>query len=141
MKRVIFLSLLYALLATHIYGCKTLKLQNQADQLKNAITYYGAALRWNRHKQAFSFHLTQDGKTPTINSDYLKDFRFTHFKILSKKLLPISENNVPEALVSVEINYFHTARGTIEKQILKQNWWYNSEIRGWLIDADFPKLE
>ena len=141
MKKSIALTILLAVLMTHISACKTLKSRDQADQLKNAVTYYGAALRWERHDQAFRFHLTQDGKTPTISSDYLKNFSITHFKILSKKLLPISEQNVPQALVHIEVDYFNKTQGKIKKRAFKQNWWYNSEIRGWLIDEDFPKLE
>lgn len=141
MKQGIFLAILCTLLVTHISGCATLKIKNQADQLKNSITYYESALKWGRHEQVFHFHLTHDGKKPTLPNDYLKDFDFTHVKTLSTQLLPVSEKSTPEALVHMEVNYFNKAQGKIKEKIFKQTWWYNSEIQGWLIDGDFPKLE
>ena len=142
MKSGLLLSIFMALYVMSISGCAALDAKNQADKLERAVTHYSAALRWARHREAISFHVTQGGKAAEVNLDHLEQFSVTSFNIVSKTIIPSSEKDgVDEAIIIGEMSYFHKEQGTIRKLKLNQIWWYNAEIRAWLVESDFPEFK
>lgn len=142
MKPGSLVSIIVAVCFLSLSGCGTLGTKNQADKLERSLIQYGAALRWARLREAVSFHVTQDGKSAAVNLDYLENFGVTSFKIVSKTIIPSSEKDgINEAVIVAVMSYFHKEQGTIRKAKLNQLWWYNPEIKRWLIETDFPEFK
>ena len=142
MKSGFFLSIVLTMCVLSIAGCKTLDLKNQAEKLERSVTQYGAALRWARYREAISLHVTRDGKFAKVNLEHLENFGVTSFDIISKTIIPSSEEaGVNEAVIVAEMSYFHKEQGTVRKLKLNQIWWYNAEIKHWLIESDFPEFK
>ncbi|MCH8163171.1 MAG: hypothetical protein IIA99_03650 [Proteobacteria bacterium] len=77
-----------------------------------------------------------------MNLEYLENFSVTSFKIISKTIIPSSEKDgINEAVVVAEMSYFHKEQGTIRKSNLNQLWWYNAEIKRWLVETEFPEFK
>lgn len=142
MKSRLLVSIFVALCVMLISGCGALEAKEQSDKLERSLKHYGAALRWARHREAISFHVTRDGKAASVNLDHLELFGVTSFDILSKTVIPSSEKDgIDEAVIVGEIKYFHKEQGTVRKLKLNQIWWYNAEIKTWLIESDFPEFK
>jgi hypothetical protein len=142
MKPGLLLSIFMTLCLISISGCETLDAKNQLDRLERSLTQYGAALRWGRHREAISFHVARDGKTAEVNLDHLEKFGVTSFNVVSKVFVPSSEKDgTNEAVIVAEMSYFHKEQGTIRKLKLNQIWWYNKEIKRWLVETDFPEFK
>ena len=142
MKLGILVSIVVAMCVMSISGCGTLDAKNRADKFERSLTQYGAALRWGRLREAISFHVTQDGKVAAVNLEHLEKFSVTSFDILSRVVIPSSESNgVEEAAIVAEMSYFHKEQGTIRKSKLNQIWWYNTEIKRWFVETDFPEFK
>lgn len=142
MKSGLLLSIFMTLCVISISGCETLDAKNQLDRLERSLTQYGAALRWERHREAISFHIVRDGKTAEVDLGHLEKFSVTSFDIVSKVVVPSSEKDgVNEAVIVAEMSYFHKEQGTIRKLKLNQIWWYNKEIKRWLVETDFPEFK
>jgi len=142
MKPGFLVSIVVVMCAMSISGCGTLEAKNQADKFERSLTQYASALRWARLREAVSFHMTQDGKVAVVNLEYLENFSVTSFKIISKTIIPSSEKDgINEAIVVAEMSYFHKEQGTIRKSNLNQLWWYNLEIKRWLIETEFPEFK
>lgn len=142
MKSGLLLSIFMTLCVISISGCETLDAKNQLDRLERSLTQYGAALRWDRRREAISFHITRDGKTAAVDLEHLEKFGVTSFNIVSKALVPSSEKGgIDEAAIVAEMSYFHKEQGTIRKLKLNQIWWYNKEIKRWLVETDFPEFK
>ena len=128
-----------------ISGCGAmgaLDSRNLADKLERSLIHYASALRWGRHREAISFHVTRDGKTAEVYLDHIEQFSVTSFENISKKIIPSSEKDgITEAVIVAEMSYFHKEQGTIRKLQLNQIWWYNREISTWLIETDFPEFK
>ncbi len=142
MKTGILVSIVVVMCVMSVSGCGALEAKNQADKFERSLTQYGAALRWGRLREAISFHVTQDGKVAAVNLEHLENFGVTSFDILSKVIIPNSEKNgVDEAAIVAEMSYFHKEQGTIRKSKLNQIWWYNAEIKRWLVETEFPEFK
>lgn len=135
-------SIVVVICVISISGCGSLQAKNQSDKLERSLTQYGAALRWARHREAVSFHVTQEGKVAEVNLDHLENFGVTSFEIISKVIVPSSEKGgINEAIIVAEISYFHKEQGTVRKLKLNQLWWYNPEIKRWLVETGFPEFK
>ena len=142
MKSGLVLSIFMILCVISISGCGTLDAKNQADKLERSLTQYGAALRGGRHREAISFHIARDGKTAEVDLGHLEKFGVTSFDIFSKEVVPSSEKDgINEAVIVAEMSYFHKEQGTIRKLQLNQIWWYNKDIKRWLVETDFPEFK
>jgi hypothetical protein len=142
MESKILLSIFMAMSLMSIAGCKTLDIKNQADKLDRSVTEYGAALRWARYREAINYHIARDGKTAGVSLDRLENFGVTSFEVISQTIIPSSEENgVNEAAIVAEMSYFHKEQGTVRKLKLNQIWWYNAEIKHWLIETEFPEFK
>ncbi|MFT5425338.1 MAG: hypothetical protein ACI9ZT_000262 [Gammaproteobacteria bacterium] len=142
MKSGLLLSMLMTLCVMSMTGCETLSNKNQAEKLSRSVTHYGAALRWARHREAISYHVTRDAKFAEVNIEDLENFGVTSVEVLSKTIVPSAEKGgVTEAAIVVEISYFHKEQGTVRKLKLNQIWWYNADIKRWLIETEFPEFK
>lgn len=142
MKPGLLLSMVITLCVMSITGCETLSNKNQAEKLSRSVTHYGAALRWARHREAISYHVTRDEKFAEVDIDQLENFGVTSFEVLSKTIIPSAEKGgVTEAVIDAEMSYFHKEQGTVRKLKLSQIWWYNAEIKRWLIETEFPEFK
>ena len=142
MKPGILASIVVAMCVMSITGCGTLDFKNREDKLERSLTQYSAALRWGRLREAISFHVTQDEKVAAVSLEHLENFSVTSFEIVSKVIIPSSEKNgVDEAAIVAKMSYFHKEQGTIRKSKLNQIWWYNAEIKRWLVETDFPEFK
>ncbi|MCH8262819.1 MAG: hypothetical protein IIA77_07200 [Proteobacteria bacterium] len=142
MKPGILVSVIVVMCVMSGSGCGALKAKNQAEKFERSLTQYVAALRWGRLREAVSFHVAQDGTVAAVNLEYLENFSVTSFKIISKTIIPSSEKDgINEAVVVAEMSYFHKEQGTIRKSNLNQLWWYNAEIKRWLVETEFPEFK
>lgn len=142
MKTNIKIFVLLIITIITVVGCKKLELKNQASKLDSSVIQYGASLRWERHQEMLSFHLTRDGKNPVVNIEDLENFGVTSFQIFSKQMIvPAAPDDAYAALVVAEVKYFDKSRGNLRKITLNQKWWYNKEIKRWLIETDPPEFK
>ena len=142
MRLGILTSIVVAICIVSISGCRTLSAKNQADKLERSVTYYASALRWGRLQDAVNYHVTREGKSTQVNLEYLKQFGVTSLDVISKTMIPSAEKDgIVEADIVFEMSYFHKEQGTVRKLKLNQIWWYNAEIKHWLIETDFPEFK
>lgn len=142
MKPRFLLSMVMMLCVMSVAGCDRLSKANQAEKLSQSVTHYGAALRWARHREAISYHVTRDAKFAEVNIEDLENFGVTSVEVLSKTITPSAEEGgVTEAAIVAEMSYFHKEQGTVRKLKLNQIWWYNAEIKRWLIETEFPEFK
>ena len=120
-----------------VAACANLSVKNQADKLKTALDDYGAALRWGRYNQAYAYHFDRDGTQPQVDLNALEKYSVTAFRPVD----PALNAEATEATVPVEIDYYDEQYGTLRKFKYIQKWWFNAEIKRWLIASDFPVFE
>ena len=84
MKAGPLVSIVMAACVILVSGCASLDARNQAEKLERSVTQYGAALRWARHREAISFHVTREAKFAEVDIEYLDEFSVTSFDVLSQ---------------------------------------------------------
>jgi hypothetical protein len=125
-----------------IPGCGRIESRGQADKLERSVMDYASALRWSYYREAVSYHVTRDGKYPDVDIEELEKIEVTDINFISKTIIPSSEKDgINEARIVAEVFYFHKDRGTVREIELNQIWWYNAEIKHWLIETDFPEFK
>jgi hypothetical protein len=128
---------LIVLVVILVTACSGLNVKNQADKLRTALDDYGAALRWGRYNHAYVFHIDQQGKQPEVDLNALEKYSVTAFRPVD----PVLNEDATEATIPVEIDYYDEQYGTLKKFKYIQKWWFNAEIKRWLIASDFPIFE
>lgn len=125
-----------------ISGCGRIESRGQADKLERSVTEYFSALRWGLYREAVSFHVTRDEKFAEVDIDRLESIEVARVDIISKQIIPSSEEGgINEAIIEAELSYFLKDQGTLREVNLSQIWWYNAEIKHWLIETDFPEFK
>jgi len=123
-------------------GCGRIVARGQADKLDRTVTEYASSLRWSFYREAISFHVSRDGKFAEVDIDQLESIAVTDFDIISKTIIPSSEEGgVNEAIIEAEVSYYHKSQGTLREMSLSQIWWYNEELKAWMIESDFPEFK
>ncbi len=110
--------------------------KNKITSLDDAINQYVFALRWGRYKDAHEYHAEADGGKPALPLDKLQQIRVTGHEIYEKNV----NEEITEAIVKGEINYYHTEYGTLRKLPLNQIWWYEPESKRWYLKGEMPKF-
>jgi len=118
-------------------GCNSLKVKQKASDLDDAITHYGVALRWAHYQDAYSYHVTRDGRRPKIDIDKLEEVSVTGVNVVDELMNP----ELTEAVVTSEISYYLKSYGSIKKLKLEQTWWYSEDAKRWLNEGEFPQFE
>lgn len=119
-----------------VSGCAQLTAKNQESQLENAVTQYGAALRWGRVNEAYAFHRKRDGQQPQADLTVFDHIGVTDFIPINSIIEPDSN----AATITVEIDYFDKEYGNIKKIKETELWWFDKDKKIWLIESDFPKF-
>ncbi|MEX2525233.1 MAG: hypothetical protein WD750_09765 [Gammaproteobacteria bacterium] len=109
----------------------------KVNDLNLVIDEYVAALRWARVDDAGRFHMNRDGSRPELDTSAMDRIRVTGYKIKKKTL----GENLEEAAVTAELDYYSTEHGTLKHMTLEQDWWYNEEAKRWYLESDFPTFE
>ncbi len=123
-----------------ISACKiadTMQIKERVDRLDQSITSYVTALRWELIDDAASYHVSREGDALEIDIEYVKQFDVTDINILQKVVNP--EGN--EANVLTEIEYFNEDTASVHTFKYEQLWWFNEDIKRWLIESEFPKFK
>jgi hypothetical protein len=141
-KSLVLTVIAMCLCVISISGCGRIESRGQADKFDRTTTDYASALRWSYYREAVSYHVTRDGKHPDVDIEELEKIEVTDVNFISKTLMPSSEEGgINEARIVAEVIYFNKDRGTLKEMQLDQIWWYNAQIKHWLIETDFPEFE
>lgn len=111
--------------------------KKKVNDLNRAIDNYVAALRWSRIDDASRLHLDRDRNRPEIDTSAMEQVRVTGYKIKKK----IISDDLNEASVTSELDYYKTEYGTLKQMTLEQEWWYDEESKRWYIESGFPTFE
>ena len=118
-------------------GCATMGAKNQADLLSTQVNQYAADFRWGRYRDAYKYHVDQEGRQPAADLAQLENFSITDFRILGLSL----NETATIAEVPVEIEYVNNQYGSVSKINQKQLWWFSQEKQTWFVESAFPVLE
>ncbi len=141
-KSLVLTVIAMCLCVLSISGCGRIESRGQADKLERSVTAYASDLRWSYYREAISYHVTRDGKRAQVDIDELEKIEVTDVNFISKTLIPSSEKDgINEARIVAEVIYYNKDRGTLKEMQLDQIWWYNAEIKHWLIETDFPDFK
>jgi len=128
---------LISLIIVMLPACETMDVRNQMSKLDESLSQYGTALRWAHIRDAASYHVRRSEVLVVVDLEHMEQFNITSVKILERTVNVEST----EASVLLEINYYAKDRGTVQKVRQAQLWWYEPEMKHWLIDSDFPELK
>jgi hypothetical protein len=141
-KSLVLTVITMCLCVISISGCGRIETRGQADKLERSVTAYASDLRWSFYREAISYHVTRDGKRAQVDIDELEKIEVTDVNFISKTIIPSSEEGgINEARIVAEVIYYNKDRGTLKEMQLDQIWWYNAEIKHWLIETDFPDFK
>jgi hypothetical protein len=141
-KSLVLTVIAMCLCVISISGCGRIETRGQADKLERSVTAYASDLRWSFYREAISYHVTREGKRAQVDIDELEKIEVTDVNFISKTIHPSSEEGgINEARIVAEVIYFNKDRGTLKEMKLDQIWWYNAEIKHWLIETDFPDFK
>ncbi len=107
------------------------------NNLERSIDRYVAALRWSRPDEARSFHLDRDRNKPEIDTSIMDTIRVTGYKVRKK----VVNEDLSEATVISNLDYYSNEYGTLKTMTLEQEWWYDEEAERWFIESGFPVFE
>jgi len=120
-----------------ISACGDAGIRKMVQDLDYAIDDYAYALRWSRSNDAVAYHLNRDGSRPQIELSVMESIRVTGFTIKGKAL----NDDLTEATVNGELEYYHNEYGTLRKTNYSQSWWYEPESKKWYVESDFPEFK
>ena len=132
MPKHILLLILVLLLA----ACNGVGTRKKGDGLVTAMDEYVAALRWGRFDKATEYHMDKNGEHAVIDTSQVEYIRVTGHTIKKKTV----NEDLDEAAVKMEIQYYHNEYGTLKKIVIDQIWWYQEDARKWFLSSDFPKF-
>jgi len=67
----------------------------------------------------------------------METIRVTGFTITEKTL----NEDVTEAVVKGELNYYRVDYGTLKKIDLNQTWWFEPDSKEWFLQSEFPQFK
>lgn len=118
-------------------ACAAMKAQNQIDKFELSLRQYSSALRWGHWSEAYSYHISKDKKQPEMLIENLERFSVASFTVLDRNISPEGD----EAIIVVNIKYYDEQIGTLRNIKQQQVWWYNTEVKRWLTESDFPEFK
>ncbi len=129
--------LYFFILVVCLSACASTQTKNKVEGLEESLKNYNIALRWAQYLDVQNYHVLKDGAIQNIDLEYLKKIRITGYTIHSKVL----NDEVTEAFINTEINYYNVEYGTLKKLMNEQKWWYEPESKGWFIESEFPRFK
>ncbi len=128
--------ILVFLLALTIVACNGAGTRKKAAGLQMAMDEYVAALRWGRFDKAKEYHIDKEGNRPEIESSQLEYIRVSGHKVKAKTV----NEEIDEATMQFEMQYYHNEYATLKKIIVDQQWWFDEDAKAWFLSSDFPKF-
>jgi type II secretory pathway pseudopilin PulG len=125
------------LAALLLAGCTGAQQRERLSTLDEALRQFGAALRWARYMDAYAYVRVRNGENPPPDFSRYDNFRITSYEI-QRSLI---DEETRQAIVSIEIGYYHDAQGALRKASDKQIWYYEDETKRWYLDGDLPQLK
>ena len=125
---------LFMLTLCVLVGCQGAKAQKKANNLERSMTSYEVALRWAMHRDAYSYHVKEDGSKPETDLERLKEISVTGIDVLEK----LVNEDQTEAFVKMVVKYYFKDQGTVKNLEMDVSWWYSEENKQWYIKSDFP---
>ena len=119
-------------------ACGNVSTRDRLSKLDTAMRGYGQAIRWARYLNAHDYHLGQDGFKPRLNEDNYEGIEVTGYRLLQEGVMNPDQT---EADVVAEISYFNENVGVVQKIKHPQHWWYNEELKRWMLDAALPEFQ
>ena len=117
-------------------ACNGVGSRKKAEGLETAIDEYVAALRWGRFDKAMEYHVDKENNRPEIDTSKLEYIKVTGH-VFKKKTI---NEEIDEAILQIEMQYYHKEYGTLKKIIIDQDWWYAEKAKKWFLSNDFPKF-
>jgi hypothetical protein len=117
-------------------ACNGVGSRKKAEGLEFAIDEYVAALRWGRFDKAVEYHVHKEDKPVNIDVSELEYIRVTGHTFKKKTI----NKEIDEAILQLELQYYHDQYGTLKKIIVDQTWWYQADAKSWFLDSEFPKF-
>jgi hypothetical protein len=130
-KIIIIFSLILMLTACNGVGTK-----KKSEGLETAIDEYVAALRWGRFDKAVEYHFDKEDNSLDVDTSKLEYIKVTGHTFKKK----VINEEVDEAALQLELQYYNEEYGTVKKIIIDQVWWYSEDAKRWLLSSDFPKF-
>jgi len=131
--RIVICSALVFLLA----ACGGSGSAKRLENLDEAVNHYAQAMRWGRYDDAEAFHMTRDGQRLKFNLQNLEGVRITGYTVRGRQL----SENLLEADVTGEYNYFNTSYGMLRHIPFQQKWWFDEETKRWFVDSALPEFK
>ena len=94
-------------------------------------------MRWAMLDRIEAHHLGKNGEKKPMDRSTMDEIRVTSCNVQDK----ILNDDVTEAVVKGEIDYYRTDSGTLKKYTFSQNWWYNEKLKRWFIDSEYPTFK
>ena len=118
-------------------ACSSTGIKHRATELDDEISDYNVAMRWAMLDRIEAHHLGKNGEKKPMDRSTMDEIRVTSCNVQDK----ILNDDVTEAVVKGEIDYYRTDSGTLKKYTFSQNWWYNEKLKRWFIDSEYPTFK
>lgn len=119
-----------------ITACGDAGVKKKVEDLDHSIDAYAYALRWGRTNDVVAYHVYRDASKPEIDMSVMDVIRVTGYTIKEKKL----NDDITEADVVGQLDYYHNEYGTLKKLEYRQSWWFEPETKKWYLESEFPEF-
>jgi len=134
MNRLTSRCLLLIMAAVLLAGCQGLKSRDRQVLLQDSIRQFGKAVRWSDFDYARDMTSPRGAQEAAPDKAFLSQIKVTAWSAGT----PIVNDEVTEAVVPVEISFYHEGSGLIRTFVQSQSWWYEEQSNRWLLDGDVP---
>lgn len=124
----------YVLVLAAATGCGGVSAKKKLELLDEALIQYSQALRWGRYEDVQQYHMNRHGERTPVDQAAMQPIRVTGISIQNKTV----NEEVSEAIVTGQINFYHTNYGTLRQAPVNQTWWFEPESKRWFMDGEFP---
>lgn len=125
------------LISVFLVACNDSNIKKRVVNLDDSITDYNVSLRWSMFKKIEDYHKGRDGEKQRMDRSVMDTIRITGYKILEQTI----NEDVTEAVVQGEVEYYTTNTGTLKKHTFTHIWWYDPELKRWFNGSDYLKLK
>ncbi|MBF8268983.1 MAG: hypothetical protein HW386_692 [Gammaproteobacteria bacterium] len=132
-NNIYFLSLI---LITAV-ACGTANIKNKVKSLDDAVTDYNVSLRWSMLDNVEAYHLRNNGEKIPLDRSAMSTIRITGCTVLEQSV----NEDVSEAVIKGEIDYYTTNTGTLKNVPFTHIWWYSDMAKRWYNGSDYPQFK
>ncbi|MFQ5661616.1 MAG: hypothetical protein ACE5GZ_14490 [Gammaproteobacteria bacterium] len=128
---------IFFIVAICLVSCSGMSTKKRLETFEESIKQYNIALRWALYTKVEDFHIKRNGERMRVDRDALKNIRITGYSVQEKTI----NEDLTEAVVEGEINYYNKEYGTLKKMAYTYKWWYEPESKRWFIESEFPEFK